>query len=143
MLRWQRALLAVVAAGLVAALDAGLRKSAPGVAQAVWPTTAEPTGLQNWQPVGMGHIPMPADARAAHASYLLAMPKDHCTDSIGAQPEVQLVCQSPNVHLTVSGVARLMSPTASSELMLINLDPATGEYWDQMHYSHATLWRRS
>ncbi len=73
----------------------------------------------------------------------LAMPKDHCADSIGAQPEVQLVCQSPNVHLTVSGVARLMNPTASSELLLINLDPATGEYWDQMHYSHATLWRRS
>ncbi len=75
--RWQRVLLAMVLAGLVGGLDAGLRRSTPGVAQAVWPTTAEPMGLQNWQAVGKGHIPMPAGALAAHASYLLAMPNDH------------------------------------------------------------------
>lgn len=75
--RWQRVLLAIVVAGLVAGLDVGLRRSTPAPAQAIWPVAADPARLQDWHIEGKGHIPMPADAAAAHASFLLAMPKDH------------------------------------------------------------------
>ncbi|MBC7919014.1 MAG: exo-alpha-sialidase [Rhodoferax sp.] len=75
--RWQRVLVALAVACLVSALDAGLRSSPPVAAQATWPVSAEQVGLQDLRVAGKGQIPRPAGALAAHASYLLAMPKDH------------------------------------------------------------------
>ena len=75
------------------------------------------------------------------AGVLVVLTKDERSQAIDRQRDVQLVCQSPNVHLTVSGEAKVMSPSDSSGVTLINLEPATGEYWEQMRYAHATLWR--
>lgn len=75
--RWQRAALAIAMAGLAVALDAGMRGSATLPAQAVWLATAEVSSAQEWRAAAQGHIPMPPDAPAAHASFLLAMPTDH------------------------------------------------------------------
>ncbi len=76
-------------------------------------------------------------------SVWLVLTRDDRSRALDQHFDVQLVCQSVNVHLTVSGVAKVMSPDASAELMLLSLEPNTGEYCDQLRYSHATLWRRS
>ena len=77
------------------------------------------------------------------AGVWLVLSKDDRSHAFDDEPEVQLVCQSPNVHLTVSGVAKVIIAGSSSEYMLISLEPTTGEYCDQTRYSHATLWRCS
>lgn len=59
-------------------LDVGRRAGVTSLAQAAWPSveTAGETGPP-LVPVGRGHIPMPIDTPAAHASSLLAMPAAH------------------------------------------------------------------
>jgi predicted neuraminidase len=47
------------------------------LAQAVWPTVEKAAAASPLLPVGRGHIPMPANTPAAHASSLLAMPAAH------------------------------------------------------------------
>ncbi len=49
---------------------------APGAVSVQMPGDAAPAGGQ-WQPVGHGHIPMPAGVPAAHASALVALPATH------------------------------------------------------------------
>jgi predicted neuraminidase len=72
-LSW-RLLFAVLVAGGVRYVDAALRPSVPPHAQAVWPVNAEQVRTDRLQRVAQGHIPMPADTLAAHASTLLPMP---------------------------------------------------------------------
>ena len=72
-LSW-RLLFAVLVAGGVMYVDAALRPSVPPHAQAVSPVNAEQVRTDRLQRVAQGHIPMPADTLAAHASTLLPMP---------------------------------------------------------------------
>ena len=72
-LSW-RLLCAVIAAGVVLCVDAALRPSVPPSAQALWPAGAEQVRVDRLQRVAQGHIPMPADTLAGHASTLLPMP---------------------------------------------------------------------
>src|SRR5450830_315859 len=55
-------------------LELGLRPALTPVAQAVWPLHGKMETANALLPMGRGHIPMPADTPAAHASSLLAMP---------------------------------------------------------------------
>jgi len=55
-------------------LDVGRRADVTPLAQAVWPTAEIAATGRALVPVGRGHIPMPANTPAAHASSLLAMP---------------------------------------------------------------------
>jgi len=57
------------------ALDAGLRRPAPAPAEAQWPAPSNTVNAP-LRVVASGHIPMPADTPAAHASSLLALPKE-------------------------------------------------------------------
>ena len=58
-------------------LDAWHRPAAPAAAQAVFPATAPEVLAVSLKAQAAGKIPMPADAAAAHASNLLAMPVGH------------------------------------------------------------------
>jgi predicted neuraminidase len=58
-------------------LDVGRRSGVTPLAQAVWPTVEKAAAASPLLPVGRGHIPMPANTPAAHASSLLAMPAAH------------------------------------------------------------------
>lgn len=69
-----RALLALLAAAALLAFDSYRRAPAPAPAQASWPLQTGAVDTTGLSVNARGHIPMPTDARAAHASYLLAMP---------------------------------------------------------------------
>jgi predicted neuraminidase len=58
-------------------LDLGQRPAAPGTALAVFPAAEAGLDAAALTPQAAGKIPMPADAKAAHASNLLAMPAGH------------------------------------------------------------------
>ena len=58
-------------------LDVGRRNGVMSLAQAVWPSVAKAAAASPLLPMGSGHIPMPANTPAAHASSLLAMPAAH------------------------------------------------------------------
>lgn len=71
-----------LAAGLLCAaallgLELVRRPAVMPSAQAVWPLGARALADRPLQPVGRGHIPMPANVPAAHASSLLALPASH------------------------------------------------------------------
>lgn len=71
-----RLLCAVIAAVLVLCIESAQRSGVPPLPQAVWPV--EQPAASGWRVdaltlTGSGHIPMPADTPAAHASSLLAM----------------------------------------------------------------------
>lgn len=69
-----RLLTALLLLALALVLDHGPRPSAPPAAKAVFATAAPGLRVQDLQPQASGMVPMPADAAAAHASNLLAMP---------------------------------------------------------------------
>jgi hypothetical protein len=77
------------------------------------------------------------------SSVWLALDLDQCPQSLDLSGVVQLVCQSPNVHLTVSGEAKVVPDASPSDLTVITLEPSAGEYWEALAASRATLWRRS
>lgn len=67
----------LLAFAVLMGVDIGRRSGVPHLAQAVWPTQE---GAEAGSPlvlIGRGHIPMPANTPAAHASSLLAMPAAH------------------------------------------------------------------
>jgi len=71
-------LLAGLLIGLVlVGLDVARRTPLVPVAQAAWPVAGTPKAPVDLVLTGQGHIPMPADTPAAHASTLLAMPEAH------------------------------------------------------------------
>ena len=72
-----RLLFALMAAAVVFLVDKTARAPMPAPAQAVWPVAAGAVAAPQLQVAALGHIPMPADAAAAHASYLLPMPAGH------------------------------------------------------------------
>ena len=74
---WARWVLALLVLALALLLDLGQRPAAPGVALAVFPAVAPGLVAAALKPQAAGKIPMPADAKAAHASNLLAMPAGH------------------------------------------------------------------
>jgi predicted neuraminidase len=83
--RLPRCLIALVAVCLVLGLDASVRPAVPTDPQAVYPGMYLPpaslgvsqASAAQWLPAGQGHIPMPPNSPAAHASSLLAMPAGH------------------------------------------------------------------
>lgn len=55
----------------------GHRSDVTPLAHAVWPTVEKVAVSGHFVPIGRGHIPMPANTPAAHASSLLTMPAAH------------------------------------------------------------------
>ncbi|MES2878224.1 MAG: sialidase family protein [Pseudomonadota bacterium] len=73
----QRLLFGLLICAVLMGVDVERRSAPTPLAQAVWPA-AEKTGSGNSLTLtGKGHIPMPANTPAAHASNLLAMPAAH------------------------------------------------------------------
>jgi hypothetical protein len=74
-----RILCTVVLAGLVLVMESMHRTGTPVIdpATAVWPTESAAVQAKDLVPVAHGTIPMPAMAKAAHASNLVAMPPSH------------------------------------------------------------------
>jgi len=70
---WRRAALALLLLALALLLDLWQRPAHPEPAQARFGAESPPV-LADLRPQDQGHIPMPSDAAAAHASNLLAMP---------------------------------------------------------------------
>ncbi|MDO9197239.1 sialidase family protein [Rhodoferax sp.] len=58
-------------------LDVGRRAEVNPAAQAVWPTAGKTVVDGPLTLIARGHVPMPANTPAAHASSLLAMPASH------------------------------------------------------------------
>ena len=71
---WSRTVCAVLAIAAVLAADLWQRPLAPAPARAVWPPSSAELRLDGLVLVAHGHMPMPANTPAAHASTLLAMP---------------------------------------------------------------------
>ena len=63
--------------GALITWDVGRRSGVTPAAQAVWPAAEIAVAGSPLLPIGRGHIPMPANTPAAHASSLLAMPAAH------------------------------------------------------------------
>ncbi|MDD2810506.1 sialidase family protein [Rhodoferax sp.] len=72
---WVRLALGAVFVLALAGVDAAWRPTQPAPAQARWPAMSAP-GDQPLVLQAQGHIPMPPQTPAAHASSLLAMPAD-------------------------------------------------------------------
>ena len=77
MTKRMRLALALLAAAGLYLIDQSARAPLPAPAQASWPLAAGTVAAPGLRLAAQGHIPMPTDAAAAHASYLLAMPKGH------------------------------------------------------------------
>ncbi len=75
-----RMLLALIAVSAVWVLDLWQRPIGSGAPDAVWPTSLQVPDLTALQVVDRGPIPMPAAMAAAHASSLLAMPRQHAAE---------------------------------------------------------------
>ncbi|MEO8118611.1 MAG: sialidase family protein [Rhodoferax sp.] len=71
-----RLLCGLLICGALLGLDVARRAGITPVARAVWPTQDKAAGMHA-VPMSRGHIPMPANTPAAHASSLLAMPAGH------------------------------------------------------------------
>ena len=65
-----------LACALLVGVDLAHRSGVTAQARAVWPTQSESALGAPLRRMGQGHIPMPADSPAAHASTLLATPGD-------------------------------------------------------------------
>ncbi len=72
-----RLICGLVACGALVALDRWPREAPPPPARAAWPTGAQAAPERRLVLMAQGHIPMPANTAAAHASSLLAMPPSH------------------------------------------------------------------
>jgi predicted neuraminidase len=68
---------AAVAFCVLIFLDVARRAQVPPLPGAVWPTEVRLSACSVLVAKGRGHIPMPANTPAAHASSLLAMPSSH------------------------------------------------------------------
>ena len=73
----QRLLLAVFLCVTLISIDVWQRPVALPSARAALLNVPAVSTFTHLQPAGQGHIPMPAGAASAHASYLLAMPPGH------------------------------------------------------------------
>ncbi|WP_114968926.1 exo-alpha-sialidase [Rhodoferax ferrireducens] len=71
-----RLLCGLLICGALLGLDVARRSGITPVARAVWPAQDKAAGMHA-VPMSRGHIPMPANTPAAHASSLLAMPAGH------------------------------------------------------------------
>ncbi|WP_296446486.1 exo-alpha-sialidase [Rhodoferax sp. UBA5149] len=72
-----RLLCALLVCAALMGLDAGRRAGVTPLAQAVWPGVENAVAGNPLVPIAHGHIPMPANTPAAHASSLLSMPAVH------------------------------------------------------------------
>lgn len=72
-----RLLCGLLLCAVLLGLDVGRRTGVTPAAHAVWPTTGKAAADGSLMPMSHGHIPMPANTPAAHASSLLALPAAH------------------------------------------------------------------